>query len=498
MNETYRIYIGDLERYITSYEHMLFMEPGNLEYDAGPLTTHQYLSCLFNNLGYDKCPKDFLWLENYIDIENAEKSEVFDYPITGNPLMIIKNYDLWSLLLCIRNWIRSGMERGHILDPVKSFKLPSKKDIQFYMQNRVKITRSSVIQQKIQSWDKSDIFWRRLYNLNPSIDPEYFEYHLNHFEKYAKKILIDDARPLFVSVLADPDILLSTIKQSEIEAASIVFTRHNTTPIALLDDREIFIEFEKIFKNKVEQIKRIYKNRGIKGFIQDEYKIVKVIPGHIPTLGTNINLIAPIFMGQNREVDQSIIGEVFYQIASIPINGDTIAEILKYIDCNSLKFIDRMGSDNINRIATYKRLYYTLEQLKKTHPELVSPKDRFILSESFYIDSDSFGLYSKKMNKFYIAGRDLILREMSPQEAIEYYQNLLGVIVELDPNEIGNALEPEAVPYIDLDQLEKKSMGNIVLTSTPIVNPTYITIKPNNQPQEELYGFDVNTMVSNY
>lgn len=497
-NETYKIYIGGLERYITSYEHMLFMEPGSLEYGAGPLTTHQYLSCLFNNLGYDKCPRDFLWLENNIDIEDAEKSEVFDYPITKNPLMIVKDYDLWSLLLCIRNWIHAGVERGHILDPVKSFKLPSQKDIDFYLQNRVKIVRSSVLQQKIHSWDKADILWRRLYNLNPSIDDEYFEYHLVNFERYAKQIIIDDARVLFVSALVDPDILLNAIKQSEIAATLLVHSQNGNIPIALLNDKEIFVEFERMFKYRVEQIKRIFNNKGVRGFITDDYKIVKVIPGHIPTLGTNVNLIAPIYMGQNREVDQSIIGEVFYQIASIPINGDTIAEILKYVDCNSLKFVDRMGSDNINRIATYKRLYYTLEQLRNSHPELVSPKDRFILSESFYIDSDSFGLYSKKMNKFYIAGRDLILREMSPQEAVEYYQNFLGLAVELDPNEIGTALEPEAVPYIDIDQLEKKSMHNIILTSTPIVTPSYITIKPNKPPQEELYGFDVNTMVSNY
>ena len=498
MNETYRIYIGGLERYITSYEHMIFMEPGNLEYGAGPLTTHQYLSCLFNNLGYDKCPRDFLWLENNIDIENAEKSEVFDYPITSHPLMIVKDYDLWSLLLCIRNWIHAGIERGHILDPAKSFKLPSQKDINFYLQNRVKIVRSSVLQQKVHSWDKADILWRRLYNLNPAIDSEYFEYQLVNFERYSKKVIIDDARVLFISVLIDPDILLSVIKQSEIEATSIVSARNTNIPVALLNDKEIFIEFERIFKNKVEQMKRIFNNRGAKGFIKDDYRIVKVIPGYIPTLGSNVNLIAPIYMGQNREVDQSIIGEVFYQIASIPINGDTIAEIMKYVDCNSLKFVDRMGNDNINRLATYKRLYYTIEQLRNTHPELVSPKDRFILSEAFYIDSDSFGLYSKKMNKFYIAGRDLILREMSPQEAVEYYQNFLGLVVELDPNEIGTALEPEPVPYIDLDQLEQKSIGNVVLTSAPIINPSYITIKPNNIPQEESYGFDVNAMVSNY
>lgn len=496
MKESYKIYIGNLERYITSYEHMLWMEPGDLKYGSGPLTAFQYLSCLFNNLGYDKCPKDFVWLENNIDIENAEKTEVLDYPIVNHPLMLVKGYDLWSLLLCIKNWIRSDIEKGHLLDPNKSFKLPSQKDIRYYLQNRMKIKRSVVLQQKVQSWDKSDLIWRRLYNLNPSVDRDYFDYHLTNFERYAKQIRIEYPQALFVSVLVDPDILLSVIKYSEIEATSIVAANHTNTPVALLNDIEIFREFERILKNKVDQMNRIFKNRGARGFIFDEYKIVKVVPGRISTLTPNINLIAPIFMGQDRDVDNSIIGEVFYQIANIPINGDTIAEILKYVDINSLKFIDRMGCDNIQRLATYKRLYYTLEQLKRSNPELVSPKDRFIMSESFYIDSDSFALYSKKMNKIYVVSKDLILREMDPVEAVEYYQNILGLSIEMDPNEICNIKEPDPVPYIDLNQLEQKSMGNVIVNSNPII-PSSVTIIPNVN-KEELYGFDVNNLVYNY
>lgn len=494
MIKEYKIKIGGLERYVTSYEELLFKEPGSITLGSEPLTTFQYLSCLFNNLGYDKCPKDFLWLENNIDIELVEKTEVLDYPITKNPLMIFKDCDLFTLLLCIRNWIKSGIERGHILDPRKSFKLPSQKDVQFYQQNRVKLMRTSVLSPKVESWDKADIIWRRLYNLNPNIDSEYFEYHIPNFELWSKYIKIENARPLFISVLADPDILLSAIKQSEIEATSKVYSRSNK-PIVLLNEQELVSEFYNVFSKKVQQIMNIYKNKGIRGFITDQYKIVKKDVSNIPSM--NVNLIAPIYMGQNRQVDQSIFGEIFYQIASIPITGDTIAYIMKYVDSNSMKFIERMDQYDIQRIATYKRLYYTIEQLKSSNPELLNPKDRFMLSESFYIDSDTFGLYSRKLNKYYIVSRDLILREMDPKEAVDYYQNYLGKSVELDPSEIGNALEPEAVPFIDLDKLEQRSLGNMNnITITNNIEPNripYINIVP----QEETYGFDVNTMVEN-
>lgn len=494
MIENYKIKIGGLERYITSYEQLLLTEPGSITIGSEPLTTFQYLSCLFNNLGYDKCPKDFLWLENNIDIELVEKTEVLDYPITKNPLMIFKDCDLFTLLICIRNWIKSDIERGHILDPRKSFKLPAQRDIEFYQQNRVKLMRTAVIDQKIKSWNKADIIWRRLYNLNPNIDSEYFEYHIPNFEFWSKYIRIENARPLFISVLVDPDILLSVIKQSEIEATVRVHSMDNK-PIVLLNEQKLVGEFYKIFSKKVQQIMNIYRNKGIRGFITDQYKIVKKDVSNIPSM--NVNLITPIYMGQNRQVDQSIFGEIFYQIASIPITGDTIAYIMKYIDNNSMKFIERMDQYDIQRIATYKRLYYTIEQLKSSNPELLNPKDRFMLSEPFYIDSDTFGLYSRKMNKYYIVSRDLILREMDPKEAVDYYQNFLGKSVELDPSEIGNALEPDAVPFIDLDQLEQRSLGNMNNMVLPnVIEPNripYINIVP----QEETYGFDINTMVEN-
>lgn len=498
MEDTYTIYIGGLERHIASYEHMLLKEHGSLEMDTGPITTLQYLSCLFNNLGYDKCPQDFIWLKQHMDIEEIAKTEVFDYPITKNPLMIMKDYNLFALMMCIRNWIRAGIERGHILDANKSFRLPNRKEIEYCIQNRMKVFRSVILRPKIESWDKADILWRRLYNLNPAIDKEYFEYHIVNFESYSKQIKIPDTRPLFVSVLADPNILLSSIKQAEIEATSIVHSKHPNLSIALLDEIEIVREFQKIFLNKVLKITNIFRNRGIRGFIGEGYKSVKLVPGRIPSLGMNINLISPIYMGQNRIVDQSIIGEVFYQIANIPFDGDTMAIVTKYIDSNSLKFLDKMGYDNPIRIATYKRLFYTIEQLKNTHAELLNPRERFVLSEPFYVDPDIFGLYSKKRNKFYLSSRDLILREMDPQEAIEYYQNFLGIYVELDPNEV--SIEADRVPYIDLDALEQRSMGvvNIIIADpieTNISNPNIYQSPIQYTPQEEYYGFDLKNMV---
>lgn len=501
MTEFSRIYFDGLERYIVSYESLLFKEPGNLELGAKCLSPHQYLSCLFNNLGYDKCPKDFLWMENNLDIVNVPKSEVFDYPITRNCLMIRNNCTLFDLLLCIRNWIKSGIEKGRLLDPRKSFKMPSQKDIQFNIQNRMKIYRTSVLQSRPVSWDKSDIFWRRLYNLNPCLDKDYFESCLVNFESYARQIRIQDPQAIFVSVLVDPNILLSVIKQSEIEATNNVFIRQNNVySKVLLNEKDVAIEFEKILIQKLMKLSVIFRYKGPRGFISKQYKIEQIVPAR-PIMGIDITLIPPYIMNRPDLIaDQIMLGEVFKQIANIPLNDETKSFITKYIDSRSLQFIDKFGIDNPYRLATYKRLYYTIEQLKNCHEELINSKDKFIMSESFYIDPDRFGLYSKSLNKFYIAGLDLILREMSPQEAISYYEYYLGKEVMLDPNEVG-ILEAEMVPLVDIDLLFNQSFEQM-----NIDEPVPISANPNvyqpvtiiNPPQEEYYGWNSVEMVNGF
>ena len=189
-----------------------------------------------------------------------------------------------------------------------------------------------------------------------------------------------------------------------------------------------------------------------------------------------------------------MLSTIFQQIAATPLDGDHKGVVMSYIEPNSLRFIDAMGEDSMVRIATYKRLYYTLDQLKKSNPELLNPKDRFIMSESFYIDPDRFGLYSKSRNKFYIAGLDLVIREMSPQEALEYYGIYLGKNVLLDPNELGDTFESDPVDDIDLAELERQSLG---IPSQPTTQPISMEpVPPIRQPQQELYGFSPGLVAS--
>ena len=498
------IHLDGIERYITSYRQMLLREPGNYEMNVGPLTPFQYQSILFNNLGYDKCPRDSLWMERGLNVEDVNKTEVLDYPITFNTLRITQNCTLFELMMVIRNWVKGGLERGHLLDPCRSFQLPSRQEIQYNMQNRVRIQRSAVVKSKMDTWDKADIMWRRMYNLVPSLDKEYFEYCLVNFEGYSKQIKTYDPYAAFVSAIIDPDLLFSAIEQSEKEASHVIYNNSDKSiPLVLMDDRPIAEEFAKILNAKLGHLSRIYRGRGAGGFLRDKNSKRLVSVG-VPTVGNPIQLHSPIAFGQNgiTQAEQILIGTIYEQIAATPLDGEHKGVVMSYVEPSSLEFIDRMGEDSITRIATYKRLYYTIEQLRAAVPELINPKDKLIMSEPFFIDPDRFGLYSRSRNKFYIVGLDLVVREMHPYEALDYYSIYLGKDVLLDPQELGEGIEAAPVDDIDLGALEMESLG---LKGQPFMVPIPIAPVASNpnvyQPQaipitvnqnRELYGMNPN------
>ena len=255
---------------------MLLHEPGNLEMNVSPLTPFQYLSVLFNNLGYDRCPNDFLWMERGLNVEDVTKSEVLDYPITFNNIMLRGNCSLFDLMMVVRNWVRGGVERGRLLDPHKSFRLPSQNEIQYSMQNRIRIQRSACVRSKMDVWDKADIMWRRLFNLVPSKDPEYFEFSLVQFEKWSKCVKVIDPYSAFAAAIVDPDLLFSAIEQAEKEAVHAIWNASDKrVPLPLMDEYPMARELANTLHKQLSHLSNIYRNRGASGFVSQKYFIQK-------------------------------------------------------------------------------------------------------------------------------------------------------------------------------------------------------------------------------
>jgi hypothetical protein len=494
MDATTTITIGGVRRQIVSYENLLIKEPGNIELGVRSLSPFQYNSMLFANLGYSKCPKDMLWLEKEIPIEQVPKTEVLDYPITHNKLMIInKTPSLFDLLHVIRNWIKDGYEKGHLMDPQKACQLPSMEEMQYNYANQIKIMKSNNVKSKIDMWDKADIFYRRWFNLNPTIDPEYFEFSLsNNFEQASKLVNVYDPYAVFVSVLIDPDILMSAIRQAEKEAAHIVFNTNTSIPVCLINIREVTKEFNKIMQIKFKQISNIFRSRGAEGFVD---KRKEALRNKIHVVPRELKCIVPY----PDDILMQNINIAYNWMANTPLDGEHISNVRSYVEPGTLKFIDNLGEDSEVRRMTYKRLYYTIENQFKTQlKEEVSTKDKFILSEGFFINPQCFALYKKSSNKFYICDIYFYVHQATPQEAVAFYADYFGKQVLLNPNEIGEQIEADRCPDIDLTELEIQATGmygqipiQIVQQPQPIQQQPQV---PTND-MTPIYGMPVSNLV---
>jgi hypothetical protein len=153
-----------------------------------------------------------------------------------------------------------------------------------------------------------------------------------------------------------------------------------------------------------------------------------------------------------------------------------------------------MPEDDTLRISTYKRIYYTLSQIKAHSPELLNRKDRFIFSKQFFLSDDVFALYNRSRREFFITSPELIMLVMDPEEALEYYKEKYNICIRLDPDEIGDSFISPRAPDIDLDELEKEDIQYVAITLTPVDNR--IGFNPEvYDPNENLFSLDLKNYV---
>ena len=191
INQDYNIIIGGVRRNILSYETLLRLEPGNIESGEEPLKVSEYLSMLFGNLGYNGYPQDLSFITNGIPIENVIKNNVLDYRMTNRILTVNPNgTTLYEMLEIIRYWCRGTIEQGTLLDLSKSFVLPSQKEIEYNLNNGIDIKRKAFVTKESTQWDTSNIWTRRLHNINPNINGYYYSHCIRNFSEYAKQIIV--------------------------------------------------------------------------------------------------------------------------------------------------------------------------------------------------------------------------------------------------------------------------------------------------------------------
>jgi hypothetical protein len=496
---------------ILSYRGMLILEPKNYEGDGG-VTPEQYLAILFKNLGYDKYPKDFLWLHNGIDITNVEKTEVMDYPITRSKLMLYDNSTLYDVIVTVWYWCKAGLERGYLMEPSDSFYLPENAEIQHCLQNRIKIKRVATMRESADIWERSNTFLRRYYHAAPGRDGEYFDHCLgSELMEATKMITIDDPYSLFVLGIANIDLFFDMIRTSEIVGTKQAFISYGKkTPIALMSLNQLFPYFNTQIQARAKAISNIYRTVGATGLLTGDreerflgkYKeIQKSIDPY--DISDNIAKTGKKYVPATI-TGYDVIKEIAYKIAMSTLDESKLAFIYRYVKQGTLKDVDSWGENSIERDLLYKKIYYTLNQIDEFYPgtldEIKKSRDgQLIFSMEFYIDPDKWALYNPKKNCFYIATDNLYILVASREEAVDYYEFKLGREVWLDGNEMGvENIQSNSIPSYDIFEMEKRALN---------VNPNPINVTPQLPPpvpsqvlpqSTELYGFNLDNIVTDY
>ena len=493
MNEFITINLGGYPVRVSSYSRLLHREQGDDINGFEPLSDFGYNSILFHNLGFNTAPIGLQWIESGKPIEwiAKESNNVLDIPMTKNKLMLLGPTSLLDLMRIVRLWGAGHVENGNILDYIHSFQLPEPDQIKYLIENGYKVSRKPIIRKKTDSWLTSNIEMRRLYNINPNIDEEYYENCFRNYTKYFREAIITNPIPLFVASIIDPDFLFGLIRESEIQAAKIVNAQKYDDIAALRKDEDMFDEFIKVFTVFEEQVNEMYAQEGAFAFTKDLRNSMEFVPsGSVSMMyrthkaameDTKANKFYKLISEDDVIADLSMVSD--YTDNELVENDRQ--EIFKYIDKKSLPtFLTDMvtkedgskaQSDAYNAVMI--RLKRIITCLKANFPDMFDSKDKMIITKPFYMDENRFALYSKVTNEVIIATNDRKIYIMSPKNAIDLYKSLYNTKVLLDPKEIPPECSP-AAPRMKLIGEKNENVPQIVSEPIPtgkLVNETYQT-----------------------
>lgn len=475
MNELNAILIGGAKRCIVSWERLAFDErackAGRGVY-KDVLTQLQYNSILFGNLGYKKCPKDLSWIEMGIPVEDVNKTEDLDTNnITTRALFIRDECTLGKILEISANFIKGGVERGNIINP-ESLSQKDSKDIQFNMDHNLEVGRNFTIMSKMVYWDKNNLFIRRLFNITPNIDKEYFKAALSKFADVIRYVKLENPYIIFTAMIIDPDIVLNLIREAEIEATNVVCQRFNTNR-ENIEELKIEVEFIKIITLKLRRLYNIYNRYGIAGFNthRENNDVLGNVEYHIlpqPFVNTNT-----LINNARRDTIQYWSQEVLAQ----PLSGRQKDRVYANVDRESCMFLEEFKT-NPDYESIYKNLYLVLDLIDESNPELLVRSNKLVFSRSFYVNPEIFALYDREA-KEYFAIRILInpLRveyaNIKLFDMVKYYKDRYGLDTSIDQNEVGDIFsEPVDVEFYNNWMDEMEGIQRQPVTPLPYIIPT--------------------------
>lgn len=507
------IIIGGQKRKITSYNYLRKIEQGKP--GVAGISVLQYQSILFNNLGYENCPSTLTWINN-TPLENATRDAVLDYYPSKHKLTINRNgMYLNDLIEVINNWVIGKLEKGQILDIRQSFQLPNIMEVKYCLDNGIAIKRSKMFTANTVFWRSSDIWKRRAREL--AIDEEYRSNCIRRLEEYSKQIFVTNPCPIFASMIMNPNIFFLALKNAEMEACKEVNDSYSGYT-ALRKDYDVVLKFVPILQKKIDNIADIYYKKGAFGFVE---QIVRV-DNNLAKTAMSAKLVDNSISKMDALERKNFIDNVEW-------DSKTKSYVFSYLSRKSIpEFLSKpeiQQDENGNNVETFnsqyyptlRRVYFTLLSIEENFPDLIDPKNKFIISKPFYRNANEFALYHKASNTYFLVLNDYTTFSCSPQEAVEQYKKMYNQTVLLDPEEMGDNLDsPKVVdtnaeamsnPELIVQNIQQNmidpalqamSQAIPMVIPTPTQQTTMInnTIVPTLQDkQEETYGLDVNKFV---
>ena len=439
-----------------------------------------YNQVLLWNFGYNMYPSPAfhmdvpLW-ERY-SIENMPKEAPI--AISGRVaeyFMVNTDENLFHVLGVLRTWGRAPAEAGQIIIENKSFELPPDAEVQYRLENNILVTRTATVTEKKVYWNKNDIFTRRLYNISPYVDNQYFCNCFRDFTTESEKIKVKYPHLIFAIGIVNPDLLMSILKESEIAAAKLANETEFDNYSVFRTDESMETYFSEFFNQKIDKVKEAFDKGGFEALIKEVVFRAEDITAE--GLAMNAEGLANATEIDKEDSFSHLTKEEKEKYIESLKMEDIIDDVAKYIDLATIpnylksnKMVKGKFVYDKTYAAVIKRLSILLEQIEIYHKGILSSEQKMIVSAPFFKNPNRFVLYNPKRNVMILINPDYTFQFCNAQYAIQEYKEKYGEDVLLNPAEMelappsnpvpetimkSEVEEGKALDYVDAAKVEK-------------------------------------------
>ena len=501
-----KIILGGVETEIRSFESAMKICNSYRK----SLRTGDYISALYNNLGFTLRPKNFDFIDKLTPIEEVKFEEFICFKPIIPGVFLTKYTSLDNLLNVILFWCKGKPHSGLLLNPGNTYKeAVTERELEWAKENNFDVKRPAIVSEKSEQWLGSDIRTSRLYNLNPNINEEYFNKNIRDFDSLARRVNVKEADILFMMAVIEPDSIMSLLRRVEMEAIDKVLWNKcdgyamNITPNIVIN------EYEKILYGYILELDVLLKNKGTKA-IAELARSVNHTKNISKELAKNLysGYVPPKTAEEvNRYKEENGFIDTFSMLETVKEKREYIermdlnnternigAIVSKHVDVSNLsKMLRKYTQIDPNiYIDTMKNLYILISQINLYIPQYITGiTEKLVISKNLFLDKNNFGLFNKNFDNFVFIDSDYNIIMCDIDKIGGFIKDKYGKDVRLVPKEdMGNKKLEREIPDLEFEM-------DILNKREKIDNSHTEELNIETEEQEESYGFNIKELVEN-